>query len=186
MQNSFINIDHKLEQKIRDRVNEIPDFPKPGINFLDISPLLLDASLCSEIVSALAEPFKQAKIDAICGVECRGFLFGVMLAQRLNLPFIPIRKKGKLPGKTVSYEYELEYGHDCLEVQEGVIGSGQRVVIHDDLLATGGTAHAAGQLIKSLGAEVFAFSFIINLVFLQGTNNLNQISTKQVSLISYN
>lgn len=158
----------RLENIIRD----VPDFPKPGIIFKDITPILQDPVLCQDLVKALVAPF-IGKVDAVAGIESRGFLFGMGMAQALSVPFIPIRKKGKLPFHKFNVAYNLEYGSAEIEVHEDAAKKGDRVLIHDDLLATGGTAAAAQQLMSKLGAEVVAYSFIINLTFLNGAAKLN-------------
>ncbi|MFT6844704.1 MAG: adenine phosphoribosyltransferase [Flavobacteriales bacterium] len=163
-----MSIVNRLEKVIRD----VPDFPKPGILFKDITPILQDPILCKDLVQELARPF-IGKVDAVAGIESRGFLFGMGMAQALNVPFIPIRKKGKLPFHKFSVAYDLEYGSAEIEVHEDAAKKGDRILIHDDLLATGGTAAAAQQLIHKLGAEVVGYSFIINLTFLQGAGKLN-------------
>jgi len=171
----------KLEQVIRD----VPDFPKPGIVFKDITPILQDPALCTEIVDAFVEQLAGTAIDRVAGIESRGFLFGLMLANRLNVPFVPIRKQGKLPYKTVSESYKLEYGQATIEVHEDAFPAGSRILIHDDLLATGGTVVAASKLIEKLGGTVAGFSFVISLAFLHGEGRLTRFSDKIVSLIRY-
>jgi adenine phosphoribosyltransferase len=162
---SFIN-------KVRSVIRDVPDFPKPGIVFKDITPVLADPLLVREIVKSLADPYRSKEIDAIAAIEARGFIFGSILAQELNCAFIPVRKAGRLPFKSRKQEYGLEYGKAEIEVHIDAIKPGWRVLVHDDLLATGGTASAAGQLIKSFGAEVAGFSFLINLSFLPGAKIL--------------
>ena len=174
-------IAHKLERKIR----EIKDFPKQGINFKDITPLLADPSLSSQVIEAFKEKLKSQKIDAILGVESRGFLFGMMLANELNIPFIPVRKAGKLPAQTISEEYSLEYGTASIEIHVDALKKGWNVVIHDDLLATGGTAKAAANLVQRLGAKVSAFLFIVELSFLEGREPLRNYSKEVFSLVNY-
>ena len=174
-------IAHKLEHKIR----EIKDFPKQGINFKDITPLLADPSLSSQVIEAFKEKLKSQKIDAILGVESRGFLFGMMLANELNIPFIPVRKAGKLPAQTISEEYSLEYGTASIEIHVDALKKGWNVVIHDDLLATGGTAKAAANLVQRLGAKVSAFLFIVELSFLEGREPLRNYSKEVFSLVNY-
>ncbi|RZL32052.1 MAG: adenine phosphoribosyltransferase, partial [Pedobacter sp.] len=145
-----------LQDKIKQTLRDVADFPKPGIIFKDITPVLKDAALCKEITEALAQQLKEVKIDVVAGIESRGFLFGLALAQALNVPFVPIRKAGKLPYKTIKQSYDLEYGSATLEVHEDAFTSGQNVLIHDDLLATGGTVVAASQLVEQLNAKVIA------------------------------
>lgn len=161
-----------IESKIKQTLRDVPDFPKPGIVFKDITPVLQDTELCREITAALVGQLKEIKVDVVAGVESRGFLFGLALAQALNVPFVPIRKAGKLPYKTVQQAYELEYGNAVLEVHQDAFSAGQQVLIHDDLLATGGTVVAAAKLVELLGANVAGFSFLINLSFLKGQQKL--------------
>ncbi len=174
-----------LEERIRESIRDIPDFPQPGILFKDITPILIDADLCKDIVDELYAGFKSAKIDAIVGVESRGFLFGLMLAQKFNVPFIPIRKKGKLPYKTVSYEYNLEYGSAVMEVHADAIRPGMNLLVHDDLLATGGTAAAAAELIIMLQGNIAGFAFLVGLEFLNGQDVLRKYSNKITTLVNY-
>lgn len=176
-----MTITEKLDQVIR----TIPDFPKPGIQFKDITPLLRNPVLCKEITQALCAPFKNKKIDVVAGIESRGFLFGMLMAQELNCSFAVIRKKGKLPHKTVEIEYSLEYGSAIIEMHEDEIQNGQHVIIHDDLLATGGTAGAAAELIQKVGGRVEGFSFLIELDFLKGSEKLNSYCDHIESLVHY-
>ena len=147
---------------------DIPDFPKPGIIFKDISPLLASQEARDQMTQALIEPFQDQKIDVVVGIESRGFLFGMLMAKALNAKFVMIRKPGKLPGKIMSQEYQLEYGSDTIEMQEAAIKSTDSVLIHDDVLATGGTAAAAYSLINQTGGAILGYSFIIELDFLKG------------------
>ncbi len=174
-----------LSTRIKETLRDVVDFPKPGIIFKDITPVLKDSALCMEITLALKEQLKGIKIDVVAGIESRGFLFGLALAQALNVPFVPIRKAGKLPYKTIKESYDLEYGSATLEVHEDAFEFGQKVLIHDDLLATGGTVVAASKLVKQLDAEVAAYSFIISLDFLDGKNRLNEFTLNTFSLVSY-
>lgn len=174
-----------IESQIKNAIRDIPDFPKPGILFKDITPLLKEPALCTAIVDAFAEKLKHTPIDVIAGVESRGFLFGLMLANRLNIPFVPIRKKGKLPAKTISQTYDLEYGTATLEIHEDAILPGQKVLIHDDLLATGGTVEASASLIKQLNGEVCGFAFLVGLDFLNGRDKIAQFSENIVILASF-
>lgn len=173
-----------LEQKLISVIRDVPDFPKPGILFKDITPILHDPKLCNEIVDAFAEKI-NGKIDAIVGIESRGFLFGFALANKLNVPFVLIRKAGKLPYKKVAYEYDLEYGSAKVEMQVDEIKKGWNVLVHDDLLATGGTAEAAAKLIQMQGGNVAGFAFLVNLEFLKGSEKLSQYSKNIVSLVNY-
>jgi adenine phosphoribosyltransferase len=161
-----------LEDRIKHVIRDVQDFPKPGILFKDITPMLADHKLVKDVIGAIAAQYKNQKIDAIAAVEARGFIFGSILAQELQCAFIPMRKSGKLPYKTISQEYALEYGTASVEVHEDAIQKGWSVLVHDDLLATGGTASAAGWLVQQLGGTVAGFSFLINLGFLQGEQKL--------------
>jgi adenine phosphoribosyltransferase len=174
-----------IETKIKQTLRDVVDFPKPGIVFKDITPVLKDPSLCAEITTALAEQLKGLKIDVVAGIESRGFLFGLALAQQLKVPFVPIRKVGKLPYKTIQQSYDLEYGSATLEVHEDAFLNGQQVLIHDDLLATGGTVVAASQLVQKLGANVAAYSFLISLDFLNGKERLTSFCDKSFSLAKF-
>ena len=174
-----------IESKIKDTVRDVADFPKPGIIFKDITPILKDAALCREITEALVVRLSGIQIDVVAGIESRGFLFGMLLAQALDVPFVPIRKAGKLPFKTIQQACNLEYGSAVLELHEDALTAGQKVLVHDDLLATGGTVVAAAKLIEQLGAEVSAFSFIIGLDFLKGGERLAEFSPVTFSLASY-
>ncbi len=176
-----MDITSRVEQAIRN----VPDFPKPGIMFKDITPVLEDAELCKDIIEEFVARLGGVRIDAVAGVESRGFLFGMPLAIRMGVPFITVRKKGKLPYETVSYSYDLEYGSAEIEVHKGSIQPDSHVMIHDDLLATGGTAAAAAELVKSQGAEVSAFSFLVDLAFLNGTKKLEAYSSELVKIVSY-
>jgi len=164
-----MNIEH-LKEKIRD----IPDFPKKGILFKDITTLLKDAQSYRDAVHALVNVVKGKKIDIIVGIESRGFIFGAVVAYQLGKGFAPIRKKGKLPAKTQSVTYALEYGEDTIEIHEDAVSKGTKVLIVDDLLATGGTAHAVVQLIEKLGGKVVGLSFLIELDFLHGREKLDR------------
>ena len=164
----------ELEHYIRD----IKDFPKEGISFKDIATLLQDPKgidLCLENLMSLIE---GEKIDKVVGIESRGFFFATLLAQKLNAGFIPVRKPGKLPYKTISQSYDLEYGTDILEIHIDAIKKGERVLIHDDVLATGGTAEAVSKLVESLGGEIVQFNFIMILDFLNGKDKLNGYKVK--------
>jgi len=168
---------------VRDIIRNVPDFPKPGILFKDISTLLSDPKAFAITVDSLVEHFVGARIDAIVGIESRGFIFGAALAHRLNVSFVPVRKPGKLPAKTDRVAYSLEYGQAELEMHVDALSKGARVVIIDDLLATGGTAAAAAQLVKRRGAEVASFAFVVELEFLKGREKLGEIPV--YSLVSY-
>ena len=174
-----------ISKKIDLVIREVPDFPKPGINFKDITTLLLDQELSSEIIDTFINRLKGKKVDAIVGVESRGFLFGFLLANKMGIPFIPIRKSGKLPGETLRCKYDLEYGSAEVEVHKSDIKKGWNILIHDDLLATGGTAVAASELIQMLGANVAAYSFLISLKRLNGDKKLSKFSDNIISLVNY-
>ena len=174
-----------IAAKIKETLRDVVDFPKPGIVFKDITPVLKDHQLCKEITEALVAQLKEIKIDVVTGIESRGFLFGLALAQALNVPFVPIRKVGKLPYKTIQQSYDLEYGSATLEVHEDAFMPGQNILIHDDLLATGGTVVAASQLVKQLQANVIGYSFLISLDFLNGKERLDKFSPNTFSLVSY-
>lgn len=174
-----------LEDKIKATLRDVADFPKPGIIFKDITPVLHNPELCTEITQALAEQLKGIQIDVVAGIESRGFLFGLALAQALQVPFVPIRKVGKLPYKTVQQSYDLEYGSATLEVHEDAFKAGQKVLIHDDLLATGGTVVAASKLVELLGAQVAGYSFLISLDFLNGRTRLTGFCPHIFSLAKF-
>jgi len=165
--------------QLRDYIRNIPDFPKPGINFKDISPLLADGEAFSACTSELAVHMPD-NIDAIVGIESRGFLFGAALAQQTGVGFVPIRKPGKLPADTHAVEYELEYGTGVLEVHRDALSAGHKVIVIDDLLATGGSAAATIALIEKLGAKVEACLFVIELDFLAGRKRLNPIPVHSI------
>jgi adenine phosphoribosyltransferase len=174
-----------LEQKLKTGIRDVPDFPKAGILFKDITPILHNPQLCDEIVDAFSKYCIDKSINAIVGVESRGFLFGFALANKLNIPFVLVRKAGKLPYKTISYEYDLEYGSAKVEMQVDEIQPGWNVMIHDDLLATGGTAEAAAKLIQMQKGNVAGFAFVVELDFLKGKERLNQYSKNIISLVNY-
>jgi adenine phosphoribosyltransferase len=153
-------------------IREVPDFPKKGILFYDISTLLKDRTGYATLIDALAEHYMDAKPDLILGMEARGFIFAPALAYRLNAGFVPVRKPGKLPAATAKVSYDLEYGSNTLEVHKDAIRQGERVLIVDDLLATGGTAAATAQLAQSLGAEIVGLGFVVELDFLKGREKL--------------
>lgn len=174
-----------ISEKLVTAIREVPNFPKAGINFKDITTLLLNPELSLDIVDAFITELSHLKIDAIVGVESRGFLFGFLLANKMGVPFVPIRKVGKLPGETLKYKYDLEYGTAEVEVHKSDIQKGWNVLVHDDLLATGGTACAASELIQQLGAKVAGFAFVISLDFLKGNEKLAKYSTEIISLKRY-
>lgn len=174
-----------IENKIKDVIRDIPDFPKPGIIFKDITPIMMNPELSEEIIQHLVSLYKDQKIDKIAGIESRGFLFGYPLAIRLGLPFILIRKIGKLPYEKVSYSYDLEYGSSTIEMHTDAVKPGERILIHDDLLATGGSAAAAAELIKMCGGEVAGFNFLVSLSFLNGEEKLLPHSKNITNLVGY-
>ncbi|RZK73793.1 MAG: adenine phosphoribosyltransferase [Pedobacter sp.] len=174
-----------ISARIKQAVRDVNDFPKPGIVFKDITPILKDPALCIDIIRALVDQLKGIEIDVVAGIESRGFLFGPSLAQLLNVPFVPVRKAGKLPYKTIQQSYDLEYGSAEIECHQDALLAGQRVLIHDDLLATGGTVVAASKLISQLDATVAAYSFIISLDFLHGRDRLKPYTQEVFSLVSY-
>ncbi len=169
--------------RIKRHIRDIPDFPKPGILFKDITPLLRDAGAFHEVTTMLGEQVSRLRPDVIVAIESRGFLFGAPLAARLGLGLIPVRKPGKLPYKTRRVEYALEYGTDTLEMHDDALHSGMRVLVVDDVLATGGTAAATARLVQETGAEVVACAFVIELGFLSGRDKL--APTLVESLIRY-
>ncbi|TNE53508.1 MAG: adenine phosphoribosyltransferase [Bacteroidetes bacterium] len=174
-----------LVEKVMQAIRDVPDFPKPGILFKDITPIMMNPQLSEEILVALEEKYRNKGIDKIAGIESRGFLFGYPLAIRLGIPFILIRKQGKLPYNKSSLEYDLEYGTSTIEMHTDAIGAGDRVLIHDDLLATGGSAAAAAQLIKQSGGEIAGFDFLVQLDFLQGQEKLAPYSPSIQAIVNY-
>jgi len=168
---------------LRTRIRDIPDFPKPGIVFKDIMPLLADPAALQQAVDQLADWAKPRNVDYVVGAEARGFILGSALAYRLGTGFVCARKPGKLPYLTVGAKYALEYGFDALEMHVDAIPRGSRVLVHDDLLATGGTARAKIDLVEQLGAEVVGVAFVIELAFLNGRDKLYGYDIK--SLIQY-
>jgi len=174
-----------IENKIKSVIQSIPDFPKVGIDYKDIMPIFEDANLCSEITTAFCDQLKKLNPKVIVGIESRGFLFGMLIANKLGIPFVPIRKKGKLPGKTLTLSYDLEYGSAAIEVQASASLANKRVVIHDDLLATGGTVDAVGKLMHQMNAEVIAFAFLINLNLIDYQEKLKPYSDNFITLVNY-
>jgi adenine phosphoribosyltransferase len=176
--NSTLTTD-QLKQMIR----EVPDFPKPGILFYDITTLLKDKIGFATLIDKFSQHYISQKVDLVLGMEARGFIFAPALAYRLNAGFVPVRKPGKLPAKTVKYDYALEYGTNSLEIHKDAIQKGQRVLIVDDLLATGGTAEATVELASSLGAEIAGLGFVVELDFLNGRQKLKNYDV--MSLLHY-
>jgi len=174
-----------IDERLRAAIRDVPDFPKPGVIFKDITPILKDPGLCEAVVERMAAAIDPKAVDVIAGIESRGFLFGLMLAQRLEKPFVPVRKAGKLPYHTVQQEYALEYGQATIEIHADAFTAGNRVLIHDDLLATGGTVAATSQLIQRLGGTIAGYAFIISLDFLNGKERLTAFSPHIHSLVGY-
>lgn len=173
-----------IEDRILNTITEIPNFPKEGILFKDINPLFLHPVLVNDMADEIIQHFKQ-DIDAICCIESRGFFLGVLLAQKLNVPLIPVRKKGKLPGEVFSYTYDLEYGTATLELQKGIVKPHWKILIHDDILATGGTAMAAAELLQMEKATIAGFAFIADLSFLNGRQKLEKYQAKIINLANF-
>ena len=157
---------------LKQMIRSVPDFPKPGINFFDITTLLKEPAGLKATIDALSAPYADARIEAVVGIESRGFILGSAVAQQLGAGFVPVRKPGKLPAKAIKEVYELEYGKDAIEIHADAIEKGQRVLIVDDVLATGGTAAATTRLVKQLGGELHGLAFLIELTFLEGKKKL--------------
>ncbi len=174
-----------MSELIKSKIRTIPNFPKKGIMFRDITTLLKDKEGFNETINLLVERYKNMDIDAVAGIESRGFITGAVLANRLGLGFITIRKPGKLPGKTVSEEYKLEYGTDKIEVHKDAIKKGDKVLLVDDLVATSGTCVAAANLIKKLGGDIVECSFVIELPDLKGREKLEKKGLKVFSLVEF-
>jgi adenine phosphoribosyltransferase len=168
---------------LRAKIREIPDFPKPGILFYDITTLLKDAKAFREAIDLMLEPYKDERIDIVVGMESRGFIFSAPMAYQLNAGLVPVRKLGKLPAETITVEYALEYGSNTLEIHRDAIGAGQRVLIVDDLLATGGTVRGTIELVERLKAEVVGLAFLVELDFLKGRDRLE--GRRVTSVIRY-
>jgi adenine phosphoribosyltransferase len=164
-------------------IREVPDFPKPGINFYDITTLLKDPEGFRQVIDGLASQFKDEKVDTVIGIEARGFIFAPAMAYQLGAGFVPARKPGKLPSECATVSYDLEYGQDALQMHRDAVGAGHRVVIADDLLATGGTASAVVRLVEQLGGEVVGLAFVVELEFLPGREKLAGYDVR--SLIKY-
>jgi adenine phosphoribosyltransferase len=170
-------------ENIKSAIRDVPDFPKPGILFKDITTLLKNVELFAAAVQGMVDQVKNIQIDAIAAIESRGFIFGTAMALKMDKGFIPIRKPGKLPAKVVAEKYELEYGFDSIEIHEDAVNEGDRILIVDDLLATGGTALASIKLIEKLGGDIAGLSFLIELEFLEGRNKFSDYQI--FSLIAY-
>lgn len=173
----------KLEEDLRRVIRNVPDHPKKGVVFRDLTTLWKDGKMMRRTTEALLRPLKGRKLDKIVGIEARGFIVGAPLAYRLGIGFVPARKVGKLPAQTLSVEYELEYGKQGLELHKDAISKGEKVLIVDDLLATGGTAHAAKVLVEKLGGKVVGFAFVVELSFLNGRDKLRGYEVR--SLVKY-
>lgn len=174
-----------MPQSIKEKIRTIPHWPKQGIMFRDITTLLKDGEGFNHLIDLLFERYKDTKIDVIIGIESRGFIIGSALAYKLKKGFVPIRKKGKLPAKTITEEYELEYGKDKIEIHEDAIRSNDEVLLVDDLIATGGTALAACNLIKKIGGKIIECCFIIDLPDLGGKEKLKNAGYKTFSLVEF-
>lgn len=173
-----------LVTKLEQTILNIPDFPIEGIQFKDITPIFLNPKLYEEVIADLVS-FSKGKVDVVCGIESRGYLFGIAIAVALEVPFVLIRKKGKLPPPFVAEKYDLEYGSAEIEMRTHQIQPGQRVLIHDDLLATGGTTEAAARLVEKQGAKAVQFSFLIALKDLMGEKRLEQFNAEVYSILNY-
>ena len=174
-----------IDLEIDSLIREVIDFPKKGISFKDITPLLMDKNISDKIILEFESRVMDFDLDAIVGIESRGFLYGFLLANKLGIPFIPIRKSGKLPCKTIKYKYDLEYGSSEIEIHKDDLKKDWNVLIHDDLLATGGTACAAAELISLSGAKVAGFTFIVSLDFLNPNEKLSKYSSNIINLVEY-
>ncbi|MGD9783435.1 MAG: adenine phosphoribosyltransferase [Hyphomicrobiaceae bacterium] len=170
---------------LKDLIRTIPDYPKPGILFRDVTTLLGDAQGFKAAIAQMAEPYRTRPVDAVAGIEARGFILGGAIADRLGCGFIPIRKKGKLPWKTIGQEYTLEYGVDVIEMHEDACKPGERILIVDDLIATGGTAEAAVKLVKRSGGEIVGATFIVDLPDLNGGKRLRQMGVEYHALMAF-
>lgn len=177
-------LDRALRERLAARIRDVPDFPSPGVLFKDITPLLADTRAFGDCVAALAEPWRESGLDAVCGIEARGFIFGAALARTLDLGFVPLRKAGKLPAATRGIDFGLEYGEARLEIHADALAPGARVLIVDDVLATGGTLAAARELVQGLGARVAGATVVVELDFLNGRAHW-PAGTTLVSLLHY-
>jgi adenine phosphoribosyltransferase len=170
---------------LRDAIRTIPDYPKPGIQFRDITTLLGDARAFRDAVDALVQPWAGVRVDKVAGIEARGFILGGAVAHQLAAGFVPVRKRGKLPHETVRIAYSLEYGIDEMEIHKDAVAPGERVILVDDLIATGGTAAAAVSLLRSIGAEVIAACFVIDLPDLGGARKIEALGVPVRSLVQF-
>ncbi len=170
---------------LKSRIRTIPDYPKPGIQFRDITTLLKDPLGFRKVVDDLVQPFAGRRIDAVAGIEARGFIMGGAVAHQLSTGFIPVRKKGKLPWKTIGQDYELEYGTDRVEIHQDALAHGERVLVVDDLIATGGTALATLNLLRQAGAEIVGCSFVVDLPDLGGRKRLEKAGVSVLTLVEF-
>jgi adenine phosphoribosyltransferase len=181
-----MNFTNNLGEQVMRAIREVKDYPKAGVVFKDITPVMANPTLVSAIMEMLVSNAVSLNVDAVVAIEARGFIFGGMLAHALHRPFVPVRKVGKLPYHTVAKAYDLEYGSAIVEMHRDAVQKGWKVLIHDDLLATGGTAAAAGHLVQQLGGQVAGFSFLVNLSFLRGEKKLAaEFGNKSFYLVSY-
>jgi len=178
-------MDPEVLREIREAIRTIPDYPRPGVMFRDITTLLGNARVFQHVVEELVRPWRNEQVDHVAGIEARGFILGGALAHQLNAGFVPIRKKGKLPHTTVRVAYSLEYGLDEMEMHRDAVAPGERIVLVDDLIATGGTAEAAVKLLRSLGASILAACFIIDLPDLGGSARLAALEVPVRTLVAF-
>jgi len=178
-------VDKSTLQEIKDSIRTIPDYPKPGVQFRDITTLLGNARTFRRVIDELVEPWSVAKVNRVAGIEARGFILGGAVAHQLAAGFVPIRKKGKLPHTTVRVAYSLEYGLDEMEMHEDAVSRGERIILVDDLIATGGTAEAAVKLLRQLGVEILGACFVIDLPELGGSKKLTDLGVPVRTLVSF-
>ena len=178
-------MDDQQRQEIRNSIRTIADYPRPGVMFRDITTLLGDARVFRRVVDELVQPWSEERVDRVAGIEARGFILGGAVAHRLGAGFVPIRKKGKLPHTTVRVAYSLEYGVDEMEMHKDGVAAGERLLIVDDLIATGGSAEAAVKLLRSLGAEILAACFVIDLPDLGGSRKLAELGVPVRTLVAF-
>jgi len=178
-------VDKGTLQEIKESIRTIPDYPKPGVQFRDITTLLGNARTFRRVIDELVEPWSVAKVDRVAGIEARGFILGGAVAHQLAAGFVPIRKKGKLPHTTVRVAYSLEYGLDEMEMHEDAVSRGERIILVDDLIATGGTAEAAVKLLRQLGVEILGACFVIDLPELGGSKKLTDLGVPVRTLVSF-
>jgi adenine phosphoribosyltransferase len=178
-------VDSFTLQEIKEAIRTIPDYPKPGVQFRDITTLLGNARAFRRVIDELVEPWSVAKVDRVAGIEARGFILGGAVAHQLAAGFVPIRKKGKLPHTTVRVAYSLEYGLDEMEMHEDAVSRGERIIVVDDLIATGGTAEAAVKLLRRLGVEILGACFVIDLPELGGSKKLTDLGVPVRTLVSF-